>query len=499
MHFTYASVFAYRPIVAWFIGHPLFVGRQQFSYPFVADAISGLFIRFGLDPVFIFVVQSFVLTLILLGILFLFYGHILRSSGQAFLALTLFLTSGGLGWWYFLLDWMKNPILETLKFPPQEYTHIGSEVIEWINVVTAQIVPQRAFLLGLPVMLVILLLLLRWSERGWSVERWKIVLLGISSSFILIIHTHSFLALVLISTLWMMMDRKRAPWFLFALGAAFPSVVLYFLFYGQSVGQGFFSFHPGWLAHQQSKNVNWFWFWIWNWGIFLPFALIASWKTRLYRHYLVASGIMLFAISNLVLFQPYDWDNSKILTWSYVFLCIPVARGLASLWSRSALLRSGAILLFFMMTASGFLDLWRILQTDKLSSRMWSEEEIALASEFRRISHPTDLVLTSDQHNHWVSTLTGRPVMLGYKGWMWTYGIDYTEVDADMQTMFAGTEKSSELLRQYDMKYVVIGPSERRDYQANEEFFDERYPVVLQSPAYRVYDVSRPHTRPTAG
>ncbi|MDP3724755.1 MAG: hypothetical protein Q8R11_03960, partial [bacterium] len=54
VHFTYASVFAYRPIGEWFIGHPLFVGRQQFSYPFVADAISGLLIRLGLDPVFVF-------------------------------------------------------------------------------------------------------------------------------------------------------------------------------------------------------------------------------------------------------------------------------------------------------------------------------------------------------------------------------------------------------------------------------------------------------------
>ncbi|MDP3724288.1 MAG: hypothetical protein Q8R11_01490, partial [bacterium] len=436
--------------------------------------------------------QSFVLTLILLGILFLFYGRILQSSGQAFLALTLFLTSGGLGWWYFVLDWMKNPTLETLKFPPQEYTHIGSEVIEWINVVTAQLVPQRAFLLGLPIMLAILLLLLRYSEQGWSVERWKIVLLGILSGLMLIIHAHSFIVLVLICSFWMMMDRKKSPWLLFALSAAFPSAVLYSLFYGQSVEQGFLSWYPGWLAHPLSKNVNWFWFWIWNWGIFLPFALIASFKTGLYRHPLVASGIVLFLVSNLVLFQPYDWDNSKILTWSYLLLCLPAARGLVCLWSKKNLMKVIVIGLFFTMTASGFLDLWRLLQTDQLALQMWSKEEIELARQFRSISNPTDRVLTSDQHNHWVSTLTGHPVMLGYKGWMWTYGIDYTSVDADMQTMFAGRESSKELLLQYNIKYVIIGPSERSSYNANEEFFERSYRNVLESDSYRVYEVASP-------
>ena len=77
-HLSYASVFAYRPITNWFTAHPLY-WDHKFTYPFAADAISGLLMRLGVDVVPAFVVPSIITTLFLLIALYAFYYFILKS------------------------------------------------------------------------------------------------------------------------------------------------------------------------------------------------------------------------------------------------------------------------------------------------------------------------------------------------------------------------------------------------------------------------------------
>ena len=60
--------------------------------------------------------------------------------------------------------------------------------------------------------------------------------------------------------------------------------------------------------------------------------------------------------------------------------------------------------------------------------------------------------------------------------------------------MLKGADGTESLLRKYNIKYVVIGPSERRDYQANELYYRDRYPVVLESVGTHVYKIGRPDT-----
>ncbi|HCR93001.1 MAG TPA: hypothetical protein DIU47_03540 [Candidatus Pacebacteria bacterium] len=494
-HFSYASVFAYRPPSAWFLWHPLFLGKK-FTYPFLADAISGMLMRLGIDRVPAFIGPSIIFTALFLATLFLFYREILKSWKQAYLAVSLFLLSGGLGFLWFLRDLFQTQSLRVVQFPPLEYTHIGDSYIEWINVVTGQLLPQRAFLLGLPVALMLLIILHRWTQKGFSkVSLARLIFFGLCSSLLLIIHVHTFIMFVMVcavSCIFALYKKKQdwKHWVMFAIAAGIPSMIIFSWLYGGEITQGFFRWYPGWLANPQAKNINFFYFWWINWGVFLPFSLFAIIKTKLYKQQFVLSGLLLFIASNLILFQPYDWDNSKILTWSYLFFCIPSAQLLAMMWRRRIIFaKVSAIVLVMVMTASGGLDLWRLLHTDKLSYLMLSSDDLSIAEQFRRISTPTDVVLTADKHNHWVTTLTGRPILLGYKGWMWTYGIHYEQRDADMVEMFRGGPLAQELLKTYAIKWVVIGPAELYDYHANEAYFAKKYPMVLKNSEYRVYKI----------
>ncbi len=489
-HLSYAGVFAYRSPVAWFVEHPLAPGRP-FAYPFVADAISGFLMRLGVDVVPAFIAPSVVATAVLLVALMLFYETVLRSRGQALLASTLFLATGGAGFRWFFQDLAAHPSWATLAFPPREYTHLRDLGVEWVNVVSSQLIPQRALLLGLPIGLLSLIVLLRWARAGFrDASWWRVVGLGTLVSTLVMVHVHSLLALALLCAGWAVLTpRHWRFWLAFGAAAAVPSLVVFAMLYGYNTPSGFLRWQPGWLANPARTGLDLLTFWWRNFGLFLPVAAIALWRARgTARPLLLAAG-GLFLLSHVVIFQPFDWDNTKVLLWAVLVLAAPLSALLARIWARGLLGRLAAAALVLILTASGGLDLWRLSRTDRLVHVMSTPGELRLAAAFRALSQPTDRVLTSDYHLHWVPMHTGRPIVLGYQGWLWTYGFDVREDAQHVRTMYAGGPRSEELLRQYNVQYVVIGPSERRTLPVNELFFAARYAVVLEDADTRVYRV----------
>jgi hypothetical protein len=201
---------------------------------------------------------------------------------------------------------------------------------------------------------------------------------------------------------------------------------------------------------------------------------------------------VLFVLCFLLRFQPNAWDNTKLLTWSHLLLCVPVARYLAHLWSKPALIsRSVAVVLFAFTIASGSLDLLRMTRSDAVAHRMWSRDEMQLAEAFRAISDPTSLVLCSDHHHHWVPSLSGRQVLLGYRGWLASYGVDYGPVERDVRAMLGGDANAEALIARYGVDFVVIGWTERRVFGANESYFEQHHELIFDRAGNKVFRVHR--------
>lgn len=489
-HVSYASVFAYRPAADWFISHPLYKG-VKFTYPFVADAISGLLMRVGVDIIPAFIVPSILCSLALLCVLYALYYTFLKSSRQAALAVTLNFMSGGLGFLWFFKDLAESPRWATIFFPPREYTHMPQFGVKWITLITSQLVPQRAFLLGLPIVLGLLLWLHRTVTNKKTIDDGVMMTIGLLSSLLLFVHVHAFIAFVFFCAAYAVFYAKQwKSWFVLAASAGMSSALIFSALYGGEIHEGFFSFMPWWLANKSSLDMNWIYFWFLNWGIFLPFALFASWRTKFYKQPIFTAAVALFVACNVVLFQPFDWDNSKLLCFVYLILCMPVAKYCAQLWrTRKFVIRQYVVIGIVVMCLSGALDLSRMLHTNRVTNMLWSNEELKLAQDFRKISNPTDTILTSDKHNLWASNLTGRQMILGYRGWIWTYGIDYSQREQDIQHMYAGDAYAEELFQKYAVKFIVIGPTEREDFQVNDTYLKSRGIVVLSSPHYLVIEV----------
>jgi uncharacterized membrane protein len=99
------------------------------------------------------------------------------------------------------------------------------------------------------------------------------------------------------------------------------------------------------------------------------------------------------------------------------------------------------------------------------------------------------VVASAGSSHHWVSSLSGRPVLLGYPGWLWSYGFDYVPIERDVQTILRGGAESEELIRRHGVEFVVIGPIEREDSGA-ENYFRTHHDLLLEGAGYTVFRVA---------
>jgi len=85
--------------------------------------------------------------------------------------------------------------------------------------------------------------------------------------------------------------------------------------------------------------------------------------------------------------------------------------------------------------------------------------------------------------------LAGRKVLLGYRGWLWTHGINYQQVEKDVQSMFAGETNTIDLLKKYNIDYVFIGQPELISYYVNISFYNKNFEKIISNPTGDVYKI----------
>ncbi len=521
-HFTMGSSLAERGL--WLTHSPFLIGAK-FAYPYAANALSGGLMQLGLPFVSSFVVPSFIFSCLTVVALVYFYDKLFSSKAVAIIASLIFLLNGGLGFWYFGQDILNSPQpLETFTNPPHEYTRLDTQNIKWISVIDSMLIPQRAFTHGFPLALLALGWLYAAGIKSEVIEKKPspflkklrtfgpvAVLLGVLP----LIHTHSFLAAGVILAGWSsgqvldlalqgktkLIKSALAKWLLVAVIAAVLAIPLLKFFILNQVG-GFIQWYPGWLA--SDYHMNWFEFWFKNWGITPILAIVGWWlagrknkQSQVQTFYTWAPFFVLFILVNLFLFQPFVWDNTKLLVWASVGISGLAGFCLVQLWKKAnhlkwfkqLALKKIIAILFLITIASGAIDAYWIQRRNLHSYTMYSAEELELA-QWVRVETPVEAVwLTGDQHNHWLFNLTGRQTLMTYRGWLWTHGYAYLPVEHDVSLMFQFPEQS-ELFKKYQVEYVVIGPNEMKVWGAQPSKFDQQFAKIRQTKHFSIYKVS---------
>ena len=533
-HASYATTFAY--------GHnlppqnPLFSGTP-FRYPFAPDFASALLITGGWNIPAALIWPSWAMTVLALSGLILWARRLTGGSAAGVIAVTLTLLGGGLGVWFFLGDASRLGLVNALLHIQQTYDKYDPPVnIQWYNPILSYYLPQRSFVFGAAIVLTVLILLTppmlrtplwQWREtvatirrdwRHWTLKSEAVVLLvaGGLSGLLPLFHVHSLIVLGIVTVCWALI-APRPAWVGF--GVVVLVLALPRLLTAVPGDPGLPKVHQypqliaGWMSHYDSPSPGYdfpVWFWIKNTGLFWPLLLLALLSPLALRgraRLLIAPFGLVFLIANVVKFQPWEWDNSKLLVFWYMASAVAVGAVLVRLWrlgmgpERSTvppgLGAIAAAVIWLTLVASGVLSLMTYLPPEGRTYLWFSPEDIQVAAEVRRLTPPKAVFVTGADPNNEIAAypnnpiadLAGRSVLMSYPGWLWSYGINYSQREADVARIYQGGSAALALLHHYHADYVVIGPHEMADLHPNVDYFASNFRLVVRTANYQIYAV----------
>ncbi len=465
-------------------------------YPFLPDFQTAALVALGMSLHAALFSTGFVLALAVTGTFYSFAQRILDAQRRALLATVLFLLNGGLGFVYFFFDFGAGGKSSGEFWSGLEvnYANMGGRAVVWTNLIVDTLLPQRTSLYGLACALMIFTLFAvawrRWHEddeaRGpWDGAR-ALLMAGALAGMLPLFHPHSYIAVGLVSG-FLFLLRPRRAWLAFWLPAVALAAPRLVALVAHAGGEGFLRFQPGWRGH---NAASWTFFWLVNMGVPLVVALPA-WLAapRAWRRFYLAFAL-LFAFAFAVVVSPNDYDNIKLMYYWHAANCVAVAAWLARLATTRAR-RALAVVIALASVASGLLA----LQYENASRKLlFSRDEIA-AAEFAREHTPVrSLFLTAPTVHQPVLSLAGRAVVRGDTAWLWSHGYAFREREADVKRIYAGAYDALELLAHYRVGFVYLGPRERQDMRAREEFFDAHLPVFYRAGGITIYDARQLHT-----
>ena len=473
---------------------------QQLNYPFLVDAASGSLRFFGLSLRVAIILPSLVMLFCVFWGFWLLAELITAKFWATMSSWMLFVFNGGFGFALFFGKYPFSDIFTGFFTTPTNYY---DEDIRWVNVICDMLIPQRTTMAGWCVLLAaiyLLLLAVEKSIRGSGLR--EILVLAVLASSMPMIHTHSFLALGILSAVWFFCALPRAKrkvntavlfrhyvfYGLICLLLAAPQVFKWTM---DSVSTGrLLQWHLGWVSGANGKINNWFLFYIVNCGVVFLAMCPMIFFLRGEKMHIFLGAAAIFLLSNVIAFQPNLYDNNKLLYVWFMLTDILVCDWLCQCLSRFRLpwLRRGlAVILVFLGTFSGLLSIAR----ETVSGyQLLSGEQAAAADFITEHTEPDALFLTSTYYTNPVSVLTGRSIVCGPGLYLYYHGVDYQPREQQVSLMYQGEEEFLRPAEEFGVDYVYIGYEERSRYEVNDAWFSEHYPLIYDQGGIQIYRIS---------
>jgi hypothetical protein len=421
---------------------------------------------------------------------------------------------------------------------------------QWHTPLFAVWVNQAATWFGFITALSVLLLIVaavKSQERQWGAFGLAGLMLGLMLWF----QIHVMFALLIalpIYALW----RRRKEWIAFFGATAWAALPRFIELAGDphgsaQYGNQFPTIEPGWLYNPTAAglrgplslhrvvsdlgtivtlpaNPHWWGFWIVNLGTAVPlcagtvFVLAATHSegrladvarriiSPLPRELvcLVVPFFAVFVLSNIVVYQSWDYDNSKVFIYwflSAALLIGAVAEALMRRWWRGAI----ACILIFVTIATGVLSVLRLLPWTPSVYRggpytFVTAQDRALAEKVAAITPGGAVFVTPTDPDDPLLIIGGRTTILGYYGWLWSYGTVFGPRLTDVPAILHGCSSIppnvcpvQSLLRKYAISYVEIDTRYTSTENENPRWWaTSGYPLIASDSNIFVYDVRNP-------
>jgi len=526
---------------------PTYAG-VRFTYPFLTDFISAMFVRCGAGLRGSMFIENFIVALAFVGVLHRWAWEMLRDRLAALLTPLLVLLNGGFGWLLLFSDFKNQKGAGVLEHLRSSFT-IGDSGWRWGNAFSTLLVTQRGMLLGLP--LAVIVFTQWWVSQNIEEAKGKkegkskkakgkkaklkeegikapstssplppsffllpsvrrMIAAGFVAGLLPLVHAHSFVVVMAMGACLALLQRRWPEWIVFAAVASLIALPqMWWSTRGSAVNAStFFGWEFGW----DHGNENPVWFWFKNTGLFIP-AIVAAllWRgkkplvsRRLLLFYLPFT--LCFIVPNVLKLAPWIWDNVKVLFYWWLASAPLVALLVSRLWHEGSIRRALSIALFVCITLAGALDVGVIVSRSEVYKAFYRQfldestiEQFFVSGQYqvfdrnglefaelvKQQTRPRSLLVHAPVHNTPIF-LTGRRSLMGYPGHIWTHGLEFREREAEIKRIYSGAPDAESLIRKYSIEYAVVGPLERMAMPVNEQFFS-RFEKVGEIGDYRLY------------
>lgn len=487
------------------------------AYPYLSDSFASTLYMMGLP---LNAAMAFSGTL-MMALVFAGYGllcmQLCRRRGAAALAFFLLFLNGGMGFLYTLdatvegysvtsmwdnLRNVMNGYYQTPTNQPDPHN------LRWVNIICDMLIPQRGILGGWTMLMPALNLLIPPLCRRERHGVRELALLGLFAGGLPLIHTHSYLALALFSAgacLYCVCSAPRGgrfrafqPWLVYGAVAAALSLpqLFAFTFVQATDSDHFLSLWFNWSNNRGNRGLvdTYLWFYLKNVGV--PYVLIllalcrrkprdaSSLPDDLRQHRLIAAGaFLIYAVAELVKFQPNEYDNNKLL-YVWFLLCLPMAADYAAeAFGRLRGLpgRRGLAAIFLVCCfASSTLTVARECVSDY---QAYSANDLETAQYVLENTPEHCVFVTGNQHLNPVSSLAGRTILCSSDSYLYYHGFNTAARRAEIAAFYQEPAQNLDLLRRYQVQYVYVSPWERASgqYALNEAVLEELFPLVFET------------------
>jgi hypothetical protein len=479
LHLTYLRNLASG--VRFWPENPIFTGGAL-TYPIGVDFFNSLLVSLGVDPL---------RGLIWVGVIgATLTGFALWHWGRS-VALLALLANGGLAGFAVFVTWQFADFQADLA---------------WKNLFLSIFITQRGLLFALPAGL---LLLSSWRARFFNAaeDRWRLPLWGevLLYASLPLFHLHSFIFFSLLLAGWFVLHAPARRELLGLVGYSLaPATALVLLVTDRLRGASVIGWKPGWMW-DDALWLKWceehlpgvptvnsaLLFWPMNFGFVIPLIVLLGWRLwknprATWPRALYFPALFIFLLCCFVKFAPWEWDNTKIMLWSYLAL-VPLAWNelLAArpLWQRGV----AAFLLF----GSGFASLIGGLDGKHTGHEIARRSVLdgvekavaALPVGERFAAYPT--------FNHPL-LLVGRKVALGYPGHTWSHGLPADRITPTLEALMNGDDGWQTHAQKLGLRYLFWGAEEREHYPDSTEPWKVEMLPIARGDWGEIYDLRHP-------
>jgi len=513
-HTSVITSFVYRTDFSFPLSYPQFL-HTEMHYPFLMDFYSAVLMKGGLDLRCSLIIPNILFQLSFFGLFFFLAYRLTGLKKVGLLATFIFIFAG---------------------FP----SGLQSVNIHFLNPMYAVIMPQRTAMFGMGISFTVYILLLHalFADDGDTPRQAyrELILAGSLIGLLPYIHAHSFMVTAFValflsavaciknpfkkSVYGKMLRRRDFRIFIFLLAPLILLSLPQIMSIRTGVSEDFFVFFPGWTEESRNMIMGFDWsslaascysiaktitvllmFWALNAGGLIILLSLGFLKADNKARIFYLPFLLLFVIANFVKFQPWYFDNYKIFI--YWLSLTAVMASLAILWVtdfNKRLFKSlVTVSLAILIITSILFGLVTHVAMVEDSYVIWTQEETEIAEWALENTAPDSVFLTGTAHNHPIPALSGRPRVMGYEGWLWSHGINWTmitERKKDEMEMFEGNYA---LIKDYGVDYICIGPYERafalhNHFDINYSAFDDetRYYLAYDEGWGRIYEVTMP-------